>query len=155
MQTAEMGRRRVQIGEMLPLLVRHEIQVLLRAGFGVHDVATRVGVSDDSARRVRREDAAVHVDDEVEHRARGIGRPSKTTAFTEKVGAWRREERELPTLELLRRAKEHGYGGSKTAFYALVAGVRPPRAAPTVRFEGLPGEFSQHDFGHVDVRFAE
>lgn len=24
-----------------------------------------------------------------------------------------------------------------------------------VRFEGLPGEFSQHDFGHVDVRFVD
>ena len=155
MQTAEMGRRAAQIGEMLPLLVRHEIQVLLRAGFAVRDVATRVGVSDDSVRRVRREDAVAHVDDEVEHRGRGIGRPSKTAGFTERVGVWLREEPELPTLELLRRAKEHGYAGSKTAFYALVAGVRPTRAAPVVRFEGLPGEFSQHDFGHVDVRFVD
>jgi hypothetical protein len=24
-----------------------------------------------------------------------------------------------------------------------------------VRFEGLPGEFSQHDFGHVDVKFVD
>jgi hypothetical protein len=24
-----------------------------------------------------------------------------------------------------------------------------------VRFEGLPGEFSQHDFGHVDVTFVD
>jgi transposase len=54
----------------------------------------------------------------------------------------------------LRRAKEHGYAGNKTAFYAMVAGVRPARAAPVVRFEGLPGEFSQHDFGHVDVWFV-
>jgi hypothetical protein len=27
------------------------------------------------------------------------------------------------------------------------------RCAPLVRLEGLAGEFSQHDFGHVDVRF--
>jgi hypothetical protein len=32
MQTAEMGRRPAQNGEMLPLLIRHELQVLLRAG---------------------------------------------------------------------------------------------------------------------------
>lgn len=50
---------------------------------------------------------------------------------------------------------EAGYGGHETAFCALVAGVRPPRATPVVRFEGLPGEFSQHDFGHVDVRFVD
>jgi transposase len=42
----------------------------------------------------------------------------------------------------------------KTAFYALVSWLRPPRATPVVRFEGLPGEFSQHDFGHVDVTFV-
>jgi transposase len=155
MQTADMGRRAAQIVEMLPLLVRHEIQVLLRAGFTPADVASRTGVSDDSVRRVQREEAVGHVDDKVEHRARGIGRPSKTVEFTEKVVAWLGEEPDLPTLELLRRAKEHGYGGSKTAFYALVAGVRPPRAAPIVRFDGLPGEFSQHDFGHVDVRFVD
>ena len=29
------------------------------------------------------------------------------------------------------------------------------RSRPMVRFEGLPGEFSQHDFGHVDVRFMD
>jgi len=52
-------------------------------------------------------------------------------------------------MELLRRAKQHGYTGSKTAYCALVAGLRPPKAAPIVRFEGLPGEFSQHEFGSV------
>jgi len=106
MQTAEMGRR-AQIGEMLPLLLRHEIQVLLRAGHTVADVAVRTGASDDSVRRVRREDVVAHVDDAAAHRVRGIGRPSKTVEFTEKVVAWLREEPELPTLELLRRAKEH------------------------------------------------
>ena len=33
--------------------------------------------------------------------------------------------------------------------------LRPQQALrPLVRFEGLPGEFSQHDFGQVDVRFV-
>lgn len=31
---------------------------------------------------------------------------------------------------------------------------RPKPSRPLVRFEGLPGEFSQHDFGEVDVRFV-
>jgi transposase len=61
----------------------------------------------------------------------------------------------LPTQELLRRATEAGYAGHKAAFYTLVAGVRPPRSTPVVRFEGLPGEFSQHDFGHVEVTFVD
>ena len=31
--------------------------------------------------------------------------------------------------------------------------MRPLGAKPLVRFEGLLGEFSQHDFGQVDVEF--
>ena len=39
--------------------------------------------------------------------------------------------------------------------YALVASVRPKEIKPLVRFEGLPGEFSQHDFGEVEVAFLD
>ncbi|MHB8727383.1 MAG: IS21 family transposase [Casimicrobiaceae bacterium] len=155
MQVAEMGRQRGQTGEMLPLLKRHEIQVLLRAGHTQEDVAERTGVSVDTVRRVKRETEVIEVDDAVERRARGMGRPSKATPFAERVRTWLTEAPDLPTQELLRRATEAGYTGHKTAFYALVAGLRPPRSTPIVRFEGLPGEFSQHDFGHVDVTFVD
>jgi transposase len=155
MDGTEMGRRPNPAGEMLPLLVRHEIQVLLRAGFGLQNIATRTSTSVDTVRRVGCEKEVTDVDDSAARRACKIGRPSKTAAFADKVAAWLRDAPDLPTQELLRRAKEAKYAGSKTAFYALVAGARPPRAAPIVRFEGLPGEFSQHDFGHVDVTFVE
>jgi transposase len=140
---------------MVPLLLRHEIQVLLRAGHGQADVAARTGASIRTVRRVLAEDAVTRVDDPAERQARGVGRPSKATAFTERVRGRLVESAELPTQELLRRAMEAGYAGHKTAFYTLVAGLRPPRSAPVVRFEGLPGEFSQHDFGHVDVTFVD
>ena len=45
MESAEMGRRTAQAEEMLPLLKRHEIQVLLRAGHSQKDVAARTGAS--------------------------------------------------------------------------------------------------------------
>jgi transposase len=155
MIATDMPRKQVQAGEMLTLLERHKIQVLLDADFSAKEVARRTGASLDTVRRVKREAEVTHTDDGAAHRERRIGRPSKTVAFTAKVGAWLQEAPTLPTQELLRRAKEVGYTGSKTAFYALVAGVRPPRATPVVRFEGLPGEFSQHDFGHVDVTFVD
>jgi hypothetical protein len=63
------------------------------------------------------------------------------------------ETPELASLEILRRVREVGYEGGKTALYALVASLRPKLARPLVRFEGLPGEFSQHDFGEVEVEF--
>ena len=142
-------------GEMISQLKRHEIQVLLKAGFAAAEVAERSATSVDTVRRVRREEDVESTDDAAEHANRRIGRPSKAAPFSGHVSCWLSAEPTLPTQELLRRAKEAGYSGSKTAFYALVAGLRPPRATPVVRFEGLPGEFSQHDFGHVDVRYVD
>jgi uncharacterized protein YerC len=125
-------------GEMISLLERHEVQVLLKAGLSVGDVAERSATSADTVRRVRREAAVEHTDDAVARAQRRIGRPSKAAPFVETERAWLAEQGELATQELLRRAQEVGYAGNKTAFYAVVAGVRPPRAAPIVRFEGLP-----------------
>lgn len=155
MESTGMGRRAVHSEEMLPLLKRHEIQVLLRAGHKPTDVSERTGASLDSVRRVKAEAEVTTTDDQAARRERKIGRPSKATPFAERVSAWLAEDPELPTQELLRRALEAGYDGRKTAFYAVVSALRPPRATPVVRFEGLPGEFSQHDFGHVDVRFVD
>src|SRR5690349_5365425 len=93
--------RRVQIREMIPLLVRHEIQVLLRAGLAQADVASRAGVSLRTVRRVVSEDAVTHVDDNVERRERQVGRPSKATPFADRVRTWLAESPELPTQELL------------------------------------------------------
>lgn len=150
-----MAPRKPHSEEMLSLLERHKIQVLLEAAFGPADVAERTGVSIDTVQRVQRESAVTHTDDKREHRERRIGRPSVAAPYAQKVAQWLGDDPDLPTQELLRRAKEDGYTGHKTAFYALVAGARPPRSTPIVRFEGLPGEFSQHDFGHVDVRFVD
>ena len=141
--------------EMIPLLLRHEIQVLLRAGHSQTDVAKRAGVSVRTVRRVRDEDAVKAADDVAERQSRHLGRPSKAAPYAERLKEWLSQEADLPTQELLRRVKEAGYAGSKTALYGLVAGLRPPRSAPVVRFEGLPGEFSQHDFGQVDVRYVD
>lgn len=142
-------------GDVLSLLKRHEIQVLLRAGFSANDVAKRSGASVDTVLRIADEPEIDHTDDRAERTKRRIGRPPKAALFTEKVSALLAEDPALPTQELLRRATQAGYKGKKTAFYALVAALRPPRGAPVVRFEGLPGEFSQHDFGQVDVRFVD
>jgi transposase len=141
--------------QMLPLLKRHEIQVLRGAGHSRAEVARLAGVSVNTVKRVDRETEVVAVDDRAEARRRGIGRPSKAEPFREWIGKALEPEPELPTLELLRRARLAGYDGQKTAFYGLVQSLRPVPKTPLVRFEGLPGEFTQHDFGEVDVRFVD
>jgi hypothetical protein len=136
---ATVGGGGCEAGEMLPLLKRHEIQILLSVGMPSVLVAERVGVSVDTVERVRDEAPVTHVDDAAERRARGIGRPSKASRFADEVRSWLEAEPEVPTQELRRRAIERGYDGGKSAFHALVAAPRPARDAPVVRFEGLPG----------------
>jgi transposase len=134
------------------MMKRHEIQVLLKAGLPQAEVARLAGVSLRTVRRIQAEPTVAEVDDEAERERRQIGRPSKAEPFRKLVMELLGEEPELMSLEILRRARLAGYTGGKTALYELVATVRPTVARPMVRFEGLPGEFTQHDFGQVDVR---
>jgi transposase len=126
---------------------------LLKAGHAKAEVARLAGVSLCSVKRIAQEGAVVHVDDVAERAKRQIGRPSTVQNFRKQVVEILEQEPDLATLEILRRAREAGYEGGKTALYALVASLRPKSAKPLVRFEGLPGEFSQHDFGQVQVNF--
>lgn len=145
---------------MLEMVRRHEAQVLRRAGHKVKDVAARTRTSASTVKRVAKDAPIESFDDSAERKRRGIGRPSKVEAFRELVGsvlALKDSEGEpLQAKEVLRRARAKGYRGGKSAMYALIASLRPVDAGrPLVRFEGLAGEFSQHDFGEVDVRFED
>jgi transposase len=138
---------------MLGMLKRHEGEILLKAGHSKTEVARLAGVSLCSVKRIGQESPVVHVDDAAERSQRQIGRPSTVANFRKQVVGILQETPELASLEILRRVREAGYPGGKTALYALVASLRPKLARPLVRFEGLPGEFSQHDFGEVGVEF--
>src|SRR6516162_8010448 len=138
---------------MLGMLKRHEVEILLKAGHPKTEVARLAGVSLCSVKRIAEETPVVHVDDAAEREKRQIGRPSLVENFRKLIVAILEEKPEVPSLEILRRVREAGYPGGKTALYALVASLRPKGIKPLVRFEGLPGAFSQHDFGQVDVEF--
>lgn len=140
---------------MIGLLKRHEVQVLLGAGHTQAEVASFSGISVSAVRRIAREAAVQHVDDGAERQVRRIGRPSTAGPYQDVVRGILETEPGLMSLEVLRRARLAGYTGGKSAMYALVASVRPVKTAVEMRFEGLPGEFSQHDFGQVDVTFLD
>jgi len=135
------------------MLKRHEVEILLKAGHPKTEVARLSGVSLRSVKRIAQEKPVVEVDDKAERNKRQIGRPSTVQNFRKQVMGILEETPELASLEILRRVREAGYQGGKTALYDLVASLRPKSAKPLVRFEGLPGEFSQHDFGEVEVEF--
>jgi transposase len=138
---------------MLGMLKRHEVEVLLKAGHSKSEVARLTGVSLCSVKRMAQESPVMQVDDTAERAKRKIGRPSRVASFRKQVSEILQQAPDLASLEILRRVREAGYCGGKTALYALVASLRRKPAKPLVRFEGLPGEFSQHDFGQVEVEF--
>ena len=71
------------------------------------------------------------------------------------VMSWIRKE--VPTtrmLELVRQDPTVPYAGGVSTFYRFVAGLRAELdagAAPVIRFEGLPGEYVQWDWGEARV----
>jgi len=134
------------------MLKRHEIQVLRRAGHSLEEAAKLAGVSQSSVQRVEAEPPVTTLDSLAERVHRGIGRPSTVEAFRPLLVAELAKQPGVLGVELLRRARLAGYAGGKSALYELIAAIRPrERSQPLMRFEGLPGEFSQHDFGEVDV----
>jgi len=135
------------------MLKRHEVEILLKAGHAKAEVARMSGVSLRSVNRIAQESPVVQVDDAAERIRRQIGRPSMVQNFRKQVVRILQETPDLASLEILRRIRQEGYQGGKTALYHLVASLRPKATKPLVRFEGLPGEFSQHDFGQVEVEF--
>ncbi len=140
---------------MIDMLKRHEIQVLRRAGHSQEDVADLAGVSVRSVRRVEGEKSVGDADNQAERDRRRIGRPSIAEPFRPYVVEQLTKEPELLSLEVLRRARQAGYAGGKSALYELIHSVRPKGVRLLTRFEGLPGEFTQHDFGEVDVNFLD
>jgi hypothetical protein len=63
------------------------------------------------------------------HQPRGVGRPSTVAPFAPQIEAWLREAPTMSGAEVLRRAREVGYRGGKSALYELVRRLRIPIAA--------------------------
>jgi transposase len=136
-------------------MTRHEIQVLRAVGMAQAAVAAKAGVSKASVRRIEREASVTTSEQRALVRQHRVGRPSMATPWASVIETWLAEDGALPSGEIVRRLREErGYAGGKSAVYELVRRLRPVTPAPLVRFEGVAGEFSQHDFGQTDVRYT-
>lgn len=140
---------------MIDMLKRHEVQVLRRAGHTWKQIATLSGVSVRTVRRIAAETVVTTVDNAAERARREVGRPSKADAYRDVLVQVLTEEPALRTVEVLHRARLAGYTGGKSALYALTQTLRTRVVTPLVRFDGLAGEFSQHDFGETRVHYQD
>lgn len=142
--------------KMYDLLKRHAVHVLNDAGLSIRSISKQTKMSIKTVWRILRESPIKSSEQKSNHIIReNIGRPPVARKYESQVQAIFEAEPDLPTIEILHRLKEKGYTGSKTPVYELVAKLRPAHQQLVVRFEGLPGEFSQHDFGHVRVKYKD
>lgn len=140
-------------------LVRHNVGVLRDAGKTGAEVWTMTGVSERTQRRIANEKGPVwHMSKKELARERGVGRPSVLNpAIKSEIDGILKDTPDIPGVEILRRlTSEHDYLGGKTAVYDYIKASRPPKQAlPIVCFEGVAGEFAQHDFGEVYVTYED
>ena len=136
-------------------MARHRVQVLRAGGKTLRRIAAETGIPLRSVKRIVHESPIEQPGDVASALERGVGRPSLVAAYRERIVDVLAAEPKLPTIEILHRLRGLGYRGAKTPLYQAVRGLRPRPVSPLVRFEGLPGEFSQHDFGQVEVRYLD
>jgi len=128
---------------------------LKKAGLTLDEIAKQTGMSRRSVAAIAKEPSVEELVRKALDRDGKVGRPSTAFPFAADVQEIFKTDPDLPTVEVLRRIRLKGYTGGKTALYQLVAALRPRPIEPVVRFEGVAGEFSQHDFGHVRVKYID
>lgn len=143
---------------MFDPMTRQRIHIHREAGLTHQRIAELTQTSVNTVKRVLKEPLPTPAELDAERLARPHGgRPVVGATYTDRVLTLLTERPDLPTTEVLRIAStEWGWSGSRATFFRLVRSLRPaPVPEPMVRFEGLPGEFAQFDFGQAVVTYAD
>lgn len=131
---------------MLRFMDRSTIHYLKQKGWSNTQIAQFMGHHRDTIARVLRED--------VDRAPAPRQRTSSVSVFDHKIRLW--IDQQLPVtrmLELARADPDHPYLGGPTAFFDFIRafrrqqGLLPTPSSVPLRFEGLPGEFLQIDWG--------
>jgi len=139
-------------------MTRQRIHIHREAGLTHQRIAELTQTSVNTVKRVLKEPLPTPAELDAERLARPHGgRPVVGATYMDRVLTLLTERPDLPTTEVLRIAStEWGWSGSRATFFRLVRSLRPaPIPEPMVRFEGLPGEFAQFDFGQAVVTYAD
>jgi len=109
---------------MIPLLVRHAIQILVQGGrHSCEEIAALERVSVRSVYSIAKEAAVKSVESRAASHGRRIGRPSKAEPFREAARKLLKDEPGLLSVEVTRRMGLLGYLGAKSAMYRLIASL--------------------------------
>ena len=131
---------------MLNFMDRSTIYFLHQKGWSNVEIAEFVGHHRDTITRVLREP--------VDHQPSPRQRTSAIAVFDAQIHSWLEQKWTVQRmLEVARSDPEHPYTGSAAAFYDYVRPLKRARkggiGTVPIRFEGLPGELLQIDWGEV------
>lgn len=138
------------------MIDRHAVHALLQSGQLTREIAQQMGVSQRTIQRIAQEPPIDDADDRKARRRRSVGRPGVPDRVRARMKELIVADPEAPPLEILRQLREEGTDLGESTFYRvfrLEKAVLPTELM--VRFEGVAGEFSQFDFGQVDVRLLD
>jgi transposase len=142
---------------MHPAAARYDVIRAREAGLDARQIERLTGVPPASQRRIAHEEIPFAMTDTELHQVRQVGRPGVLTpSLRQQIDTWLAEEPALKVAEILRRlTTDYHYRDGKNPVYGYVRQVRPPKAPrlPVVRFEGVAGEFAQHDFGTLTLAY--
>ena len=139
-------------------MTRQRIHIHAEAGLTHEHIAELTTASVSTVQRVLKEPPPTPADLASEQMLRPhAGRPEITSPWLARVASLLETQSDMPSTEVLRIAKsDWEYKGSRATFFRLIRRLRPvPVPEPMVRFEGLPGEFAQFDFGQAVVTYAD
>ena len=135
---------------------RLQIQNLREGGLSVQRTAEAAGVSPATVVRVSAEERIKDPGERDKAARARMGRPSKLEPYRKTILDWLTCEPEIQSIAIVERLREEGYEGGKSAVYEFVRKHRRPKTAKgVVRFEAVPGEFAQHDFGQLVVTYQD
>lgn len=138
------------------MIDRHAVQALLASGHSQAQVAQQLRISRRSVQRIAREPAIASADDTEARRQRRVGRPPVPETVRLRLRELVSADPEAPPLEVLRQLREEGATLAESTFYRVHRLEKEQLPAELmVRFEGVPGEFAQFDFGVADVRLLD
>lgn len=131
---------------MLRQMERSAVHLLAKRGKSQREIARELGLSRVTVARVLKEP----LDKQPAKRQRS----SSVDPFAVQIKTWLKEKLTIVRmLELARADPEHAYAGGRSVFSDYVRAVRLEvervSADVPVRFEGLPGEYLQVDWGEV------
>lgn len=144
---------------MFDIMTRLKVHHMAEGGTPQAVIADKTGLSLRSVERVlaEPEPTRAEVADNVRLDRARPGRPRiASDELVDRIRELMKDEPKLAATEVCRRARLWGFVGSRSTMATLVKELRPtPRVEPILRFEGLPGEYAQFDFGEARVTYID